>query len=1192
MMTRTWLVIFLLANNLFAQESGLRLSRYFSANQYGAHNQNWAVAQDSSGVMYFGNTSGILRYDGSLWQMLPTPKGGIVRSLATGFNHKLYAGAYGEFGYLVADESGKPRWISLSDSLPKTRREFSDVWRIHVTSRGVFFTSPQSIFLFDHADRFIASWQPVRRFRFSYFVRDRFIVQDEQNGLSEIRGDSLIRVVQSSPLAASRIYAMLPYGDDQSILIQTRSDGTWIWEKDQFKKISWAAGSYLEEHQVYNGMLTSWGQYLFATLRNGLVLTTQDGQIAQIYNKQSGFPDNTVYDLFTDRSEGIWLAMNRGILRADLFAPFTYWNESMGLDGAVFTVTRHDSKLYVGTSSGVFSLEKNDLIRPWILKKLKEPQAQCWALLSQDGRLLCATTSGIYEINGGKSRLITDAYTFTLSPSKKDPSVIYAGLNNGLGLLRRTPNGYTFERFEQIIHEEIRYIVEDSSGSVWLAGGFDGFQKMLPDRTVREYHPNIQERSRRNRIFEAGRDLTFITDRGLLRFNAEKEIFESDTSIARLLPDNGKFVLRMRQDSAGHLWVVLSDEKTYGQVGKIHFKKNVGYTKFLPLRRISQFGEVSTIWTEGKNIWFGGYDGLLQYQSSMVASLTDTRHIESYPDVILTVHLKNDSLVYIGQGEYGSQYEINYDMNQINFLFADPGNMSLFSQEFQYKLHGFDADWIRSNEFKKTYTFLPEGAYRFEVKSTEPHNQMRSTTFDFVIKPPFYRTWWAYLSYLMGILALIFLYVQFRSANLENERERLNKLIEQKTTELRIANNELQNSQVRLERTIDIVQAINSELDLDNLLNAIFKMVQPLLYMQSGSVLLRDNATGLFKFHAAFGIDLADLRGIELNEEEALRRYFEGGEPVAEDMYFIRGLVQRPGTDKFGKLPLIDSLFVIRLIEHKGLAGFLFFDDVREVTAKNLLLLTGLKEHIRAALTKARLLSELKLLNEKKNEYLGIVAHDLRNPLSTIVGYTDLLIEDFRKGKIKPKEAVEDLSKIAGVSRHMNRFITELLDISSIESGKVRMEFRSVDLKMIVSECESLHRRAAQNKNIELFIDYDTLLPAVKVDTSKISSVIDNLLSNAIKYSYPGGKVKVTFEREKNEIITHVHDSGQGLSDDDLKKVFTSFKRLSSKPTGGEPSTGLGLAIVKKIIELHQGRVWVRSELGKGATFSFSLPIN
>ncbi len=1210
---------------LIAQESGLPLSRYFNANQYGAHNQNWAVAQDSSGVMFFGNTSGILRYDGSEWQMYPTPKGGIVRSLSLGASQKMYAGAYAEFGYLKGDEFGRLRWIALSDSLPKVLRDFSDVWKIHVTPRGVFFTSPQHVFLYTHDDRFIASWKPAHRFRFSYWLRDRFIVQDEQTGLREVSGDSLIFVAGSEALAGSQIYAMLPHADN-AILIQTRSSGTWLWEKDQFKKISWEAGRYLEEQQVYGGILTSWGQYMFNTLRNGVVLTEQDGRIVQIYNKQSGLQDNTVYDIFTDRTEGIWLAMNRGILRADLFAPFTYWDESMGLEGAVYSVARHAAKLYAGTSIGVFSLEKNNLEKPWVFKKLNEPQGQCWSLLTHDGNLLAASRNGIYEISGSRVRRVTDAYAFLLSPSKLDPSIIYVGLSNGLGRLRRTPDGYVFDRIDQAIREEIRYIAEEKDGSVWIAGGFDGFQRLLPDGSVRDYHPNLQPRARRNRLFTTTQGVLFVTDRGLMRFRPAADIFENDTVIAPLLPESGKFLLRMSEDSVGHLWIGLDEASNSDQAGKIHYKRNVGYSRFLLLRRISEFGNVSTIWNEGRSIWFGGYDGLLRYKSSSALTNIDPKPAEAYPPIVLTVHMKNDSLIYVGQGVSEQLLEIDYSMNEVRFAFADPGNLSLKRPQFRYRLNGFDTDWIQSEEFKKTYTFLPEGSYSFEVTSTEAHYTGQPTTFPFVIAPPLYRTWWAYTIYVLIFSGCVAGFIRFQTKKtkirakllIESQREAarikvaelralaaeaqtksyqseienakqlaaINATLAEKNSQLEVLNDQM-------EKTVNVVRSLNSAIALHDLLNSILEKTQAITNVKTASVLAWDTPTKKFKFKACIGVEFEKLESIELTQDEVLERYVKDGAEIEQDIWVVRNITGRVAQNKFDQLPPLDSLLVVCLRGGTQIEGYLLFDNIQSVDLgkQDILLLKNLKEHLHWAILKARLLDEFRILNDKKNEYLGIVAHDLRNPLTAIMGYSEMLIADIRSGRVEKAELLEDLEKVHKISKHMSFFISQLLDIAAIESGKVHLEKHSESIARIVEDISPLHFRRAEQKNIRLTMESLDALPRVHVDRSKIASVVDNLLSNAIKYTHSGGRVRIFGEATVSEIQVHIEDTGQGLTSDDLKKIFTTFTKLSAKPTAGESSTGLGLAIVKKIVEIHGGRAWVKSEHGKGSTFSFSLPV-
>lgn len=1171
---------------LFSQEKGLPLSAHFPASQYVAHNQNWAIAQDSSGVMYFGNTDGLLRYDGSEWQRLDMPKGGIVRSLATGHHDKIYAGAQGEFGFLSPAVTSGLVWNSLSDSLPDSWRTFTDVWKVHILPQRVFFQSAQCLFLFDHDDRFVRAWKATHRFRLAHHVRDRLIVQDDDLGLFELKGDSLVFVAGSEALARTRIYAMLPHGE-QSILIQTRADGTWLWEAGAFRRIPFPAGRYLEEHLVYFGVMTSWGDYLFGTIRNGMVRVGQDGRLLQVYDKAGGLPDNSVYGVFVDRTEAVWVAMNKGIARLEMFGPISYWDETTGLESAVFSMARHDSLLFVGTNTGLFTLRPAKPYKAWEPRPVPGMEGQCWSMLSHQRSLLCATSAGTYEWSSGKPIRLNDIFAYVLLPSRRDSNTVYVGLFDGLARITKTGDRYVFQRWQNTGYE-IRYLAEEADGSIWMAGGVDGFVRVFPDGRTQSYHPNAKPVLRVNRLFSTSHGIVFVIDSGLVRYDSDRDRFVPDSLLAPLLPEAGRRLFRLSEDTSGHLWISRAGMVDKDQVGKIVYDPAGGYVRYQPLPRVSEFGDISFIWAEGRLVWFGGYDGVLQFKSPR--GTFGQVSVASYPGILLTARLGEDSVVYAGRGICEQTFELAYAYNDVRFSFADPATIGHRTREYRYRLKNFDDNWIISADPKKAYPFLPEGAYTFEIASTEAHSETRLSTFSFVIRPPLYRQWWAYVLMALGLVFTIGVIARLRNAYLEKDRARLHALVDRQTAELRVANQELRQSSVRLEKTIAILESVNSEVELDKVLDSIFVMIQPVLHMPSGSVLLREGNSRRFRFRSAFGVSAEALQHIVLTEEEVIRRYVERGEPVADDMYLIRGLIARDGSDKFSHLPPVDSLFVIRVMEQNQLAGFLLFDDVQNVTPPDLLLLTGLKEHLRVALTKARLLSELRSLNEKKNEYLGIVAHDLRNPLSTIVGYAGLLMEDFAKNRVNPEDAVEDLKKIAGVSRHMNRFIGELLDISSIESGKVRMELRPGSMKSIVSECEYLHQRAAANKGITLEIEYPSDLPDVAVDFGKVSSVVDNLLSNAIKYTHAGGRVRVSFETGEHEIVTHIEDTGQGLSDDDLAKVFTSFKRLSSKPTAGEPSTGLGLAIVKKIVELHGGKVWVQSRLGEGSTFSFSLP--
>ncbi|MFQ5506693.1 MAG: sensor histidine kinase, partial [Planctomycetota bacterium] len=147
------------------------------------------------------------------------------------------------------------------------------------------------------------------------------------------------------------------------------------------------------------------------------------------------------------------------------------------------------------------------------------------------------------------------------------------------------------------------------------------------------------------------------------------------------------------------------------------------------------------------------------------------------------------------------------------------------------------------------------------------------------------------------------------------------------------------------------------------------------------------------------------------------------------------------------------------------------------------------------------------------------------------------------------------------------------------------------DLVALLGERARLLEKTAEQKKIRLEVEEASELPEVLVDRVRLAAVIDNLLSNALKYSEPGGRVLIYWEASETSVTTHIRDSGVGLPEEDMSELFTSFKPLSARPTAGEPSTGLGLVIVKRMVELHGGRVWAKSKLGVGSTFSFSLPI-
>ncbi len=227
-------------------------------------------------------------------------------------------------------------------------------------------------------------------------------------------------------------------------------------------------------------------------------------------------------------------------------------------------------------------------------------------------------------------------------------------------------------------------------------------------------------------------------------------------------------------------------------------------------------------------------------------------------------------------------------------------------------------------------------------------------------------------------------------------------------------------------------------------------------------------------------------------------------------------------------------------------------------------------------------------LNQLKNKFLGMAAHDLRNPLSSIRGFSEILLTE-EAGPLNEgqKEFIAIINKTSDEMLHM---VNDLLDVSVIESGKIDLNLKLYSAQKLLQERIRLQQIIAENKRIQIDIDFDDV-PDFSLDTNRIGQVIDNLISNAIKFSPVGSKINISLKQIGDKVQIAVQDKGPGISPEDRKKLFGTFQKLSARPTAGEKSTGLGLAIVKKIVESHGGEVWVESASGAGSIFKFNIPM-
>jgi signal transduction histidine kinase len=234
-----------------------------------------------------------------------------------------------------------------------------------------------------------------------------------------------------------------------------------------------------------------------------------------------------------------------------------------------------------------------------------------------------------------------------------------------------------------------------------------------------------------------------------------------------------------------------------------------------------------------------------------------------------------------------------------------------------------------------------------------------------------------------------------------------------------------------------------------------------------------------------------------------------------------------------------------------------------------------------------RLYTELEAASKHKSEFLANMSHELRTPLNAIIGFSQVL-RDEMVGSVNPKQA-EYLDDIISSGNHLLSLINDVLDLSKVEAGQVELEVHPFSLREALERGVVMVRERATEDGVRVAFAADPEVDVVEGDERRIKQVIFNLISNAVKFTPAGGEVGVSATRVNGEVRVSVADTGPGIAPEDWDRIFEEFQQ-SETGVGQREGTGLGLALSKRFVELHGGRIWLESELGRGSTFTFALP--
>jgi ligand-binding sensor domain-containing protein/DNA-binding CsgD family transcriptional regulator len=869
---------------------GVPYVQNYSKSTYQAGNKNWSVAKDATGVMYFGNSGGLLSFDGRYWQLYRMPHKEIVRAVAPDNKGRVYVGGFAEFGFWAYNKAGRFTYQSLTHLLPAADRPSDEIWKIYVDGPRILFQSFSAIFIYEKGKvSVVRGRQP---FLFLFKAGRKAFVEVISEGLYELKGKSLQLIPNSKVLGGSGVLSVLPFGRDK-YLIGTAKGGLFLYDGREIRPWENQANDFLKNYQLNNGALVLDKFFAYGTILNGLVILDEAGRIVQRINKAGGLQNNTVLSLYTDNNQNLWAGLDNGIDRVEMNSPLYFYFDKAGKFGTVYASIVHDGKLYLGTNQGLFYIDwdtRQQAAPPYDFKLVPGSQGQVWDLSVFDGQLLCGHNEGTFRVQGAQLEQLSDVKGgWVLRKVPQNPNLLLQGTYTGLAVYRKNERGnWAFSHKVEGFGAPSLYVEPDAEGQVWVSHAYRGLYRLRLSPDLREVRATRSFDSSHGlpgdyttNIFNLEGQIVFSSDSGFYAYDEISNRFSPYTSLNQKL---GAFATanKIIKAAGKKYWFI-----NHGKIGLADLaepgKIRMDASSFGVLNgRMVEFHESISRISHDRYV-ISVDDGFVFYHANARPGQKKAiprvliRRVENTTDHIAT-------LAETGHTQDGIR--VPYRRNDIEIFFSLP-YYSQAAIRYAYFLEGYSrqwSDWTATTQ--KGFTNLEPGEYRFLVKARlQDGTESPVTAFVFTVLPPWYATGWAFLVYGLLALGLAFLFQHLYRLKLQaDQRRMLRKMEQEKEAALRqeaISNEQkivrLKNEQLKSELAGKSRELANSALNIVAKNELLQNIQQELLLLKdtAGKKLPEEQLRKIQKVIAESMSDERDWNLFENSFNEAHENYFK-----------------------------------------------------------------------------------------------------------------------------------------------------------------------------------------------------------------------------------------------------------------------------------------------------------------------------